>query len=114
MVRSRAKPGWVRALAKKRAEKLLLLAEEEHEKHPSRSKRYAELAKKTAEKYNVRLPKAKRKRICPKCGAFLVPGKNLKVRTTPKTREALYICQECGHAQKMGYSREKRQKLNKG
>ena len=108
--KARAKPGWVKALAQKNIDKLLSLAEEEHGKNPARSRRYATLAKQTAEKYEIRLPRAYRKKICPSCGSLLVPGKNLKVRTSAKTRETLHICQECGHAQKTGYSREKLKK----
>jgi len=108
--RSRAKPGWVKALAQKNMEKLLSLAEGERSNNPARSRRYATLAKQTAEKYGVKLPRAYKKRICPECGTILVPGKSLKVRTSAKTRQTLYICQECGHIQKMGYSREKLKK----
>ena len=108
--KARAKPGWVKALAHKRIEKLLSLAVEEHPRNKARSNRYAQLAKQTATKYEIKLPHAYKKRICPQCGAFLVPGRTLKVRTTAKTRETLYICNECGHTQKMGYSREKLKK----
>lgn len=108
MARSRTKPKWVKEIALKKVKQLISLAEKEEK--PELRKRYAELAKKTAMKYNVKLPKEYRKRICPNCGEFLVPGENLKIRTSSKTKEVLYICQKCGETQKMGYSREKKAK----
>ncbi|MCD4740718.1 ribonuclease P [archaeon] len=102
MRKSRAKPKWVKSLAQKQTDKLLSLAKEEIDKNPERSKRYSQLAKKTATKYNLKINK---KTICPNCGILLIPGKNLKVRTN-KQKQIIYICQACGQTQKTGYSRE--------
>ena len=111
--RSRVKPRWVRELASRRVKELLALAEKEYEEHPERSNRYARLARETAKKYNIRLPPNYKKRICKKCGAFLVPGRNLKVKVSSSKKTVIYICQECGHEQRYGYQREKKKKINK-
>ena len=87
------KPGWVKSAAKKAIDSLLSLAESDDKK----SKRYTELAKKKSRKYKVPLQKTKRK-ICKKCGAFLVPGKNLRVRRASKPKKTtIMTCLECGN-----------------
>jgi len=110
--KSRLKPRWVRELALKRAKELLKLAENEEKQ--TRKDRYADLARKTAQKYKVRLPDVYRRRICRKCGALLIPGKTLTVRVSSRTRTVIYVCRRCGNIRRYGYSREKRQKINKG
>lgn len=109
--KSRLKPRWVRELALKRIKKLLELAEREEKQ--ARKNRYADLARKTAQKYKVRLPKAYKRRICRKCGALLIPGKTLTVRVSSRTKTVIYVCKKCGNVRRYGYSREKGQKINK-
>ena len=107
MSRQRGKPEWVKEEASKKVKKLLNLTE----KTPTKRKEYVSLAKKTAKKYRVKIPKHYKKRICKKCGAFLIPGANLKVRTISKPHHSVvYTCGECGHRSKMPYRKEKKQK----
>lgn len=87
------KPSWVKKSAKEAIDKLLSLAEADEKK----SKRYTDLAKKKSRKYKIPLGKTKRK-ICKKCSALLIPGKNLRVRKAPKPKSGLIqTCLECGN-----------------
>jgi ribonuclease P protein subunit RPR2 len=48
--------------------------------HPERSNRYVELARKIAMRQRVRIDRDLRRRFCHHCSAFLVPGRNMRVR----------------------------------
>lgn len=96
MKRSR-RPLDVRRIAMAKVSYYLDLAE----KHPERSKRYAGLARMVCSKYNVRMPREYKRRICKSCGAFLTPGKNLRIRFAGKTMT--YTCLECGGVARYRY-----------
>ncbi|MCK4327180.1 MAG: ribonuclease P [Candidatus Diapherotrites archaeon] len=93
------RPSWVKKAAQEMIRKLLGLAEEGGPK----SRRYASLARKRSKKYKAPLPPHAKKRICKKCGAFLVPGKNLRVRKPRRPKGVItYTCLECGHKMRHG------------
>jgi len=48
--------------------------------HPAWSNRYVELARKIAMRQRVRIDRELRRQYCHHCYAFLVPGKNMRVR----------------------------------
>ena len=79
------------------------MAESNLKKHPERTRRYVELAKRLSSKYNVSIPPELKKRFCRKCDMFLVPGHNLSVRTDSKTKTIIYTCLECGAKRRYGY-----------
>ena len=95
-----------------RVERLFSLAESSFDSHPERSHRYAELIRRLAMRTNLRLPKGIRRRICGRCGKFLVPGKNSNVRTSSRQESVIVTCQECGHVMRYPYRKEK-SKFNK-
>lgn len=84
-------------------DRLLELASENLKKHPERTRRYVELARKLSSKYNAPLSGEQKRQICRNCDAFLVPGLNLSVRADAKTRAQVYTCLECGSARRYGY-----------
>ena len=94
-------------IAKERIELLFKYAEKEFKKNPRLSHRYAHLIRKIAQKAQVSLPSRIKKRICKKCGRFLVPGKNLKVRLDSKNKMIEYTCLECRNVSRHGYVKEK-------
>ena len=75
------------------------LAGKESGKHPERSKRYVELARKIAMRYNVRLTKEMKMKFCRKCSSYLRPGVNLKVRNRKDKQAVIITCLECGFFQ---------------
>jgi len=97
------KPKWVKETAWKRIERLLELAEANLKKHPERTRRYIELAKKLSSKYNVTIPRESKRRICKKCDTFLLPGFNLSIRADRNTRAMVYTCLDCGYKKKYVY-----------
>ena len=88
------KPAYQTRIAKERIEILFSQAGKEFRKHPERSDRYVQLARKIAMRYNVGVPGELKKRFCRKCQSYLVPGANCKVRTAKKTLSVM--CLKCG------------------
>ena len=62
-------------------------------KNPSLSNKYVKLARKTAMKVNLRMPRELKRRYCKHCYSYLVPGKNSRVRIH-KSR-VIYYCFNC-------------------
>lgn len=63
-------------------------------RRPEFARRYVVLARKMAMRHKVRIPLKWRRRFCKKCNAFLVPGKNCRVRLRDKKR--IITCLDCG------------------
>lgn len=106
MRREGGKPEPLLQIVNERIAILLKLAEENAKVHPERSKRYVELARRLATRYRVRLGKLKWK-FCKKCGAFWVPGYNVKVRMVPREKRIIYRCAECGWERSIIYAKRK-------
>src|SRR3989338_5039250 len=68
---------------------------------PELSHKYAKKARRTALKYKLKLPLSLKRRICKNCFSFLVPGKNLRVRTT--RGHITYYCLNCKKFMRFGY-----------
>jgi ribonuclease P protein subunit RPR2 len=82
-------------LARERIERLFTLAEESSKNgNLAESKRLVELARLIGKRYNQRLSKSQRIRICRKCNSFLNSG-NSKNRMSPKGWKTV-TCLDCG------------------
>jgi ribonuclease P protein subunit RPR2 len=105
--RSRKKPeAWTR-IARERMQILFDQAEAAFEKHPERSKRYVELARKIGMRYNVR-PEGMRTKYCRKCSALLRPGVNSRIRLRKDRQAVVTTCLSCGSVSRHPYIREKK------
>lgn len=82
-------------LALNRIEQLFELADSAFKKNPERSDRYVHLARKISTKLKVRIPSIYKRKFCKKCGKFLKPGVNCRVRT--KKGMLIYSCLNCKH-----------------
>lgn len=87
---------FVEKLALERIYRLFELAEQEFEKHPERSKRYVELAKKIGERNRVKIPKEFKEKYCKKCGTYLKKGKNAEL--IKENGFERIVCKECGYS----------------
>ena len=96
--------------ALERVKILFDLAKQEFPKHPERSHRYAKMILDIVKKVRIRLPKYIKMFICKECQHFLVPGKNLRVRS--EKGFMIYECLDCGNIKKYGYLKEKHAKKN--
>ena len=103
--RSRRKPSEQVEIANERVGILFNLAEKEFAMHPELSKRYVEIARNIAKKFNIHIPADLRRKFCKKCGSYLVPGKNLTVRMVSKEKAVLRICGECKGEKKVPYGK---------
>ena len=84
-------------IAQERIKILLDLAKKELKKHPKRSRRYVELARKIGLRCNVRLTKDQKEKFCKKCNQFLIPKKTSEVKLDPQKKLKKIKCLNCGY-----------------
>ena len=83
-----------KSIAKKRIEKLFLLAEKKAlEKKFELSDRYVHLARKISMKYLVNIPTKYKRRYCKHCYSYLSPSINSTVRI--KNKRIIVFCRNC-------------------
>ncbi len=99
------KPEWQRKIAKERIKILFELAEKEFKKHPERSKRYIQLARKIGLRYNVRLTKEQKRKFCKNCNSLLLPGVSCKVRLDKNKKTVSIKCLNCNKIYRYPYKR---------
>lgn len=92
-----------KVIALERIKKLFAFAKESLSSDKILSLRYVNLARKIGSKFRVRIPSENKRQYCKKCGAFLLPGKNCRVRVTGKT--ITYSCNECKSYRRLGYKK---------
>ena len=100
------KPEWQKSLVKERIARLFEQAEEVFYSHPDRSRRYVEMARKLAMRYNQRLSREQKSSFCQECSTLLKPGHTSTARTSPKQRSLITTCKECGHKKRRPYRKE--------
>ena len=83
-------------IAKERIRILLMMAEDEviNKEDLVLSKRYVELARKLAMRYNIRIQKYFRHKICRSCNAFL--GSSTTSRNRCYRGKIIILCKDCG------------------
>jgi len=62
-------------------------------KNKELSKKYVQKARKVAMKVRLKTPPEIKRQFCKHCKTFLIPGKNVRVRT--QTGKLVYYCLEC-------------------
>jgi len=80
-------------LALKRVKDLFSEAEIIFPKNKELANRYIQIARKTAMKVNLKLPKNLKRKFCKHCYSYLVPGKTSRIRIH-KSRVTIY-CLTC-------------------
>lgn len=106
-MRGRTKPEGQIAVTKGRITTLLGKAEEVYGRNPELSHRYAEMVRKLAMRYNIRLTKHQKMEICSHCGHFLAWGRNAITRTSSKREAVIITCKDCGKISRYPYKRER-------
>jgi len=102
----RKKPqGWIK-IAKERIDILFGEARKSASTHPKRANRYVSIARKLGMRYKVRIPAKHRRAFCHKCGVYLLPGSNVKIRTNPRTKSVEYFCLTCNKVNRYSYKKE--------
>lgn len=79
-MKPRSKNPATKKIAKERISVLFAQARQAFAEHPERSNRYVGLARKIAMRQRVRIDRELRRQFCHHCYAFLVPGRNMRVR----------------------------------
>jgi ribonuclease P protein subunit RPR2 len=76
----RSKNPAAKKIARERIWVLFGRARQEYVTHPERSNRYVELARRIAMRQRIRIDRDLRRQYCHHCYAYLVPGRNMRVR----------------------------------
>lgn len=87
------KPNEHLKVAKSRINELFKQAKGIFDADPRLSDRYVTLARRLSMKYKVPLTSAQKRIFCKHCYHFLMPGKNLRVRT--RVGKLVYYCENC-------------------
>ena len=90
-----------KVLALTEVKDILNKAREIFGKNPDLANKYARKARRIALKYKLKLPVKYKRKICKNCHSFLVPGKNLRVRT--RKGHVVYYCLNCKKFMRIGY-----------
>jgi len=98
-------------IAKQRIRILFEMADSMFHVKPELAHRYVELARRIAMRCRVRIPRYLRRRFCHKCGKFLRPGVNARIRLAKRRSPHVVItCFECGKITRIPYHVKKRAK----
>jgi ribonuclease P protein subunit RPR2 len=88
-------------IAAERIDRLHVLAREAaREGEDERARGYVQLARRLAERNRLQLPRRFRRFTCDACDAYLVPGRNARVRT--RSGHVVVTC-DCGHQSRYPY-----------
>jgi ribonuclease P protein subunit RPR2 len=90
-------------IASQRISRLFELAAKAFDKSPGLADRYVALARRIGTRHRVRIPKEYRRRMCKKCGAYLVPGVNSRTRLDGVN--VVRTCMACGDIKREPYAR---------
>ena len=82
-------------------EDILNKAKEVFDGNPDLAHKYAKKSRRIALKYKLKLPLRLKRRICKNCHSYLVPGKNLRIRT--RKGHVVYYCLNCKKFMRIGY-----------
>ncbi|MEM5798391.1 MAG: RNAase P [Candidatus Aenigmatarchaeota archaeon] len=93
-------------IAQERIEKLFSLAQKE--KNHELANRYARLIWRLCLRYNIRLGKEQKRRICRRCQAWLVPGRTARIRARPEKKVIVLQCLRCGWTRRYPYKKIKK------
>lgn len=90
----RLPPPHARKIARERIAILFARAREFFDEDPAVSHRCVALARRIAMRQRVRIDRSYRRQFCRFCHAFLVPGRNMRVRI--HRGKVIVTCRECG------------------
>jgi ribonuclease P protein subunit RPR2 len=105
------KPKEQQRIAVERIRILFDEAEKAFAKDKMLSNEYVQKARKIGMRYEVPVPRELKRRFCKHCHSFLMPGKNLRVRT--HNNKVVYFCRECKHFMRFPFIREKKLRRKK-
>jgi len=106
--RHRKKSRLKKRIGKEQVSHFFALALEAYKDNKNLADRYMHHAKKIAMKCKIKYNSSQRRQVCKHCGAYLIPGHNLRVRMTGKT--ITYYCYECKKFTRLGYKEPKKGK----
>ncbi len=101
MAKDRRSPAQRQNLARTKVQQLFVQAEKVFAEDKRLANRYVHLARKTAMKVRLRLPKELKRRYCRHCYSYLMPGVNCRIRT--RKGKVVISCLECRRFTRIPY-----------
>ena len=105
------KPAKQKEIARERIKILFKQAKSVFKKDKKLANRYVKLARELAMKFKIRIPSELKRQFCKHCYSYLMPSKNVRVRT--RKGKVVYYCLECKKYMRFPYLREKKAKRKK-
>ncbi|AFC99529.1 RNase P subunit Rpp21 [Methanocella conradii HZ254] len=88
-------------MAEQRIKRLFKLAEKAYKKRPDLADRYVEISRRISMRHRVGIPGELKRKVCKKCGSYLVAGENSRVRLDGKN--VIITCLKCGAIKRYPY-----------
>jgi len=89
-------------IAKERIRTLFQQAEETYPQDPTLAQRHIDLARKIAMRTRTHLPQDLRRRVCPQCKSYLVPGTTSRTRIRQRREpHVATTCLKCGNIHRL-------------
>ncbi len=90
--------GRIESIASKRIRNMFELAKQVAPQHPDLAQRYAEIARRIAQRTRVKVPSEYKRLICKHCKRFMLPGVSCRVRIRQRREPHVAItCFFCGN-----------------
>ncbi|MHA1481424.1 MAG: ribonuclease P protein component 4 [Candidatus Thorarchaeota archaeon] len=106
-MRKRSPKKKLKQLAHARIDILWKSAVETATERPEHAKRQMHSARKIAQKVRTKVPRHMSRRVCRKCGAVLIPGRNARFRIrNNRSTHLTMTCFDCGTAKRFPVIRE--------
>ncbi len=106
MARSSCRKTGNQKIGIERIKRLFALADSSFKKNPELSDRYVQLARKIGMRYNIRIPRELKRKICAKCHKYMVPGVSCTIRI--KSGQKNIKCLACGAVMRYPHAGRKR------
>ena len=97
------KPVKQQKIALERINILFKEAKSMFKEEPKLADKYIKLARKISMKYKVKIPSKFKRRFCKHCHKYLVPGKNVRIRT--HKGHMVYYCLNCKYIMRFVYKK---------
>ena len=91
-MKERSRTRVTQSIARERIARLFEAARQAFADHPERSRRYVEIARRIAMRQRIRIDRVLRRQFCHHCHAYLVPGRNLRIRVHDGYVVATCLC----------------------
>jgi ribonuclease P protein subunit RPR2 len=92
-------------MAEQRIERLFAMAAEIGGRRPDLANRYMDIARRISMRHRVSIPRRFKRNVCKECYAYLMPGRNARVRVDGNN--VIITCLVCGGIRRYPYGEQR-------